>query len=114
MRRIAIALVAAAALSACATYSERQDQAPWLTVKSTKPVREFEGCAIPKIRDLWPAMTAGADGDRTVYIVPITGYRGTVATITLVPDNGGTRAEIRSAVQGGHIGRAAEFLRGCV
>lgn len=108
-----IPLTALVLVSACTTYSERQESAPWHVVSSEKSLREYEACISPLMRDVYTSLTSAPDGDSVVITFPIPNSRFIAATVTLTPVSDGVRAELRSATQGPNYRKFAGIMDGC-
>lgn len=111
--RLAAVLAIAAALAGCATYSERLAQEPWLTFTTPKPQREFESCALPKLRDRSAQWYATPAGDSTVYSWTPGNDNKTLATMTLTPTGEGTQVEVRSLHAKMGYRTMGELIRSC-
>jgi len=111
--RLAAVLFIAAILSACATYSERLAQDPWLTFTTPKPHRDFESCLLPKLRDLSAQWYATPSGESTVYTHTPGNDNVVLAAITLTPIDAGTRVEVRSTHTKGGYRRMGDLIRSC-
>lgn len=111
--RIVAPVVLAAALAGCASYAERLAQEPIVAFETAKSVRDFEGCAIPPIRDMWPGIGAAPDGAATVYTYPVASQGAVLAAISITPTATGSRVELRSATSTGQYRKAGEMLRAC-
>ncbi|PPT49408.1 hypothetical protein [Xanthomonas arboricola] len=98
-------------LCGCASYSERQAQAPWFTLASDRSPKEVERCLAPKLRDIAPRVTGGPDGEAQVY--SFVADPAVLGTVTISPDSDGSKVEIRSVVRGGVFKKAAAAAESC-
>ncbi|CAD1788853.1 hypothetical protein XSP_001084 [Xanthomonas euroxanthea] len=98
-------------LAGCASYSERQAEAPWFTMTSDRSAIELEQCVAPKLREIAPRITGAPDGDSVVYAV--VADPAVLGTITLKPSTQGSIAEIRSVIKGGNFKKIRIALEEC-
>ncbi|RFF46165.1 hypothetical protein [Xanthomonas campestris] len=104
-------VIVAATLTSCASYSERQAQAPWFTLESDLSVVQQEQCLAPKLREISPRITGAPDGDAKVYTV--VADPAVLGTITIRPLATGSITEIRSVIKGGKFKEARLAVEGC-
>lgn len=100
-------------LSACTTYSERQESSPWHVVSSERSLREYEACITPLMRDVDPSLTSAPEGNSVVITFPVQNVRYVLATVTIRPHEEGVKAELRSSGQRGPAQKFAAIMDGC-
>lgn len=111
MRWIVITLIAA--LVGCASYETRREQEPWLSFVAAKTMQEFAGCAIPKIRPMFPTLGGTPEGDGMIYADTVGHQQIVLIMIKMVPAGDATEVELRSMSQTGNFRKAAEALQAC-
>jgi hypothetical protein len=102
-------------LAGCTSYGELQSQPAKAVLHSAKSPAAFAGCALPKLRELWPTVETLPDGDATVYVSPIERSTTVGATLRVAPAaDGGTDIEFRDISIRKRESREVAVLRGCL
>lgn len=112
--RTVVLTIAAALLSACASYSEVQSLVPRVEAVSAKPVGEVAGCVMPKARERWALLaTIAPDGPSQVVTVARDGLQ-VLATVTIAPEGAGSRVTYRSTTSATRFREFEGEIAGCI
>ena len=109
-----IAIIAAASIAACSTYSETQARAPMVEVSTAKTVDAYLGCVTPMFAEFWQVAVL-PDGDARILTASGGGASKIIATITVTPTDSGSTVAYRQMhdATGRGFGKYQDKVRTC-